>query len=47
LIITYHTCYKAREVDRLLKFGTGIFITEHVDETSDRDLIELFDHEQQ
>jgi hypothetical protein len=47
LIISRHTCYNAREVDRLLKFGTGIFITEQVDGTSSRDLIELFGHQPQ
>ncbi|CAF4183630.1 unnamed protein product, partial [Rotaria sp. Silwood2] len=47
LIISRHTCYNTREVGRLLKFGTGTFITEQVDGTSNRDLIELFDHKPQ
>ncbi|CAF2840409.1 unnamed protein product [Rotaria sp. Silwood2] len=47
LIISRHTCYNTREVSRLLKFGTGTFITEQVDGTSNRDLIELFGHKPQ
>ncbi|CAF1302613.1 unnamed protein product [Rotaria sordida] len=47
LIISRHTCYNIREVDRLLKFKTGIFITQQVDGTSGQDLIELFDHQPQ
>ena len=45
LIISRHTCYNIREVDRLLKFKTGTFITQQVDGTSARDLIELFGHQ--
>jgi hypothetical protein len=47
LIISRHTCYNVREVDRLLKLGTGIFITEQVDGTSSQDLIALFGHQPQ
>ncbi|CAF1033895.1 unnamed protein product [Rotaria sp. Silwood1] len=47
LIMSRHTCYNTREVDRLLKFGTGIFITEQVDGTSHQDLIKLFGHKPQ
>ncbi|CAF1047893.1 unnamed protein product [Rotaria sordida] len=47
LIISRHTCYNIREVDRLLKFKTGIFITQQVDGTSGQDLIELFGHQPQ
>jgi len=47
LIISRHTCYNVREINRLLKFGTGIFITQQVDGTSCRDLIELFGHQPQ
>ena len=42
LIISRHTCYNIREVDRLLKNETGIFITQQVDGKSNQDLIELF-----
>lgn len=45
LIISRHTCYNMREVERLLKFETGTFITQQVDGTSNRDLIELFGHQ--
>ena len=45
LIISRHTCYNIREVERLLKFETGTFITQQVDGTSNRDLIELFGHQ--
>ncbi len=47
MIISRHTCYNAREVDRLLKFGSGIFITQQVDGTSGQDLIKLFGHQPQ
>ncbi|CAF1581029.1 unnamed protein product [Didymodactylos carnosus] len=42
LIISRHTCYNTREIDRLLKPGTGYFITQQVDGASNQDLIELF-----
>ncbi|UJR11260.1 hypothetical protein I4U23_015442 [Adineta vaga] len=45
LIISRHTCYNIREVERLLKDGSGMFITQQVDGTSSQDLIELFDHQ--
>lgn len=47
IVISRHTCYNIHEVDRLLKPGTGIFITQQVDGTSGQDLIELFGHEPQ
>jgi hypothetical protein len=47
MIISRHTCYNPREIDRLLKFGTGILITEQVDGTSNQDLIALFGHQPQ
>ena len=47
LIISRHTCYNIREVNRLLRPGTGLFITEQVDGRSEMDLIRLFGHEPQ
>lgn len=47
LIISRHTCYNSREVDRLLRFRSGIFITQQVDGTSGGDLIELFGQQPQ
>lgn len=47
LILSRHTCFNIREVNRLLKCGTGLFITEQVDGNSEIDLIRFFGHEAQ